>query len=279
MGLHQVMSNARVLSALIVVAVVVLIGGGLSIAVEEARPPVAFSPPSLDDIPGGPGGDAIRYGYDIVMNTQQHMKPYLGNALNCRNCHLDGGRNPQAGPFVGVYAVLPEYRSRSDRMTTIEIRINECFERSLNGKALPYDSSEMGALVSYIAWMSKGVPAGSKLQGRGFPPVKISRPGNPANGRSLYEAQCAICHGADGQGNAAAPPVWGPNSYNKGAGMARVGIAASFIKRNMPLGLGNTLTDEEAYDLASFINSQPRPEFPARANDWPKGGRPDDILY
>jgi thiosulfate dehydrogenase len=164
-------------------------------------------------------------------------------------------------------------------MTTIEILINECFERSLNGKALPYDSSEMGALVSYIAWMSKGVPAGSKLQGRGFPPVKISRPGNPANGRSLYEAQCAICHGADGQGNAAAPPVWGPNSYNKGAGMARISIAASFIKRNMPLGRGNTLTDEEAYDLASFINSQPRPEFPARVNDWPKGGRPDDILY
>jgi len=251
--------------------------GAVLIGLLGAAP--SFSPPSLDEIPGGPQGEAIRRGYEIVLNTQQHVKPYLGNALSCRNCHLDGGRNPQAGPFVGVYAVLPEYRSRGDRMTTIEIRINECFERSLNGKALPYDSPEMGALVAYMAWMSTGVPAGAKLQDRGFPPVKISRPGDPGKGRALYEAKCALCHGADGQGTTTAPPVWGPNSYNKGAGMARVGIAASFIKRNMPLGLGNSLTDEEAFDLATFINSQPRPEFPARANDWPKGGRPVDILY
>ncbi|TAL09815.1 MAG: c-type cytochrome [Nitrospirae bacterium] len=261
------------------VMLAVLLGLSLNVASGDLSAAPAFNPPGMDEIPSGPGGDAIRHGYEIVMDTQRHAKPYLGNALSCRNCHLDGGRNPQAGPFVGVYAVLPEYRARGDRMTTIEIRINECFERSLNGRPLPYDSREMGALVSYLAWMSKGVPAGTQLQGRGFPPVTITRPGDPIKGRALYGAQCSACHGADGLGNAAAPPVWGPQSYNKGAGMARVGIAASFIKRNMPLGQGNTLTDEEAYDLAAFINNQPRPEFPGRTLDWPKVGKPADILY
>jgi thiosulfate dehydrogenase len=257
----------------------VLIGAGLGAAIEKNPPAVAFSPPALDEIPAGPEGEAIRFGYEIVMNTQQHVKPYLGNALNCRNCHLDAGRVPFSGPFVGVYSALPEYRSRNAKMNTVEIRINDCFERSLNGKPLPYDSREMGALVSFMAWMSKGVPAGVKMPERGFPPIKASRPADFANGKTLYVGKCAGCHGPQGQGTGNAPPVWGPLSYNKGAGMARVGIAASFIKRNMPLGQGSTLTDEEAYDLATFINSQPRPEFPARLQDWPQGGKPSDILY
>jgi thiosulfate dehydrogenase len=113
-----------------------------------------FNPPAMEEIPTGPEGDAIRLGYEIVMNTPERMKRYSGNALSCRNCHLEAGRLLVAGPFIGVYSALPEYRIRSARMTTIEIRINECFERSLNGKPIPYDSPEMSGLVSYIAWLS-----------------------------------------------------------------------------------------------------------------------------
>jgi thiosulfate dehydrogenase len=272
-------SSGGVQAALVTGAVVVLIGIGLRTAVGQTTPSPAFNPPHMDEIPAGPEGEAIRFGYEIVMNTQQHMKSFVGNALSCRNCHLDAGRVPYAGPFVGVYAGMPEYRSRNAKMNTIEIRINDCFERSLNGKPLPYDSREMGALVSFMAWMSKGVPAGAKLPERGFAPLQGSRPGHLPNGKSLYSEKCAGCHGTDGQGTPNAPPVWGPQSYNKGAGLARVSIAASFIQRNMPLGQAGTLTEEEAYDLAAFINSQPRPEFPRRAQDWPQGGKPLDILY
>lgn len=265
------MHRTRIRIGMLAAVVTALVAGaGLS---------AAFSPPSLDEIPAGPEGEAVRLGYEIVVNTQQHVKPYLGNALSCRNCHLDAGRVPFAGPFVGVYSALPEYRSRNAQMNTIELRINDCFQRSMNGKPLPYDSHEMSALVAYMAWMSKGVPAGTKLPERGFHPITLSRPADSGSGRTLYAAKCALCHGPDGQGTPNAPPVWGPQSYNMGAGMVRLGIAAAFIKRNMPLGQGGTLTDEEAYDLAAFINSRPRPEFPARAQDWPKGGRPDDILY
>ena len=273
------MTGKQISSALAMVALAALLGVNLNAANGQPAPSPAFIPPKLEEIPVGPEGEAIRLGYEIVMNTQRHVKGHIGNALSCRNCHLDGGRIPHAGPFVGVYAGMPEYRTRNAKMNTIEIRINDCFERSLNGKALPYDSREMGALVSFMAWMSKGVPAGSKLPERGFAPVKGNNPGNIAKGKSLYVAECANCHGAEGQGTFVAPPVWGPQSYNKGAGMTRVGIAASFIQRNMPLGQGGTLTDDEAYDLAAFINSQPRPEFPARLQDWSQGGKPADILY
>jgi len=238
-----------------------------------------FSPPAMEEIPAGPEGDAIRHGYEIVVNTQQHVKPYLGSTLSCRNCHLDAGRVPYAGPFVGVYTALPEYRARNAKMNTIEIRINDCFERSMNGKPLPYDSGEMGALVSYMAWMSKGIPAKTKIPERGFGSITLNRPGDPAKGKSLFVAKCVSCHGADGHGTEVAPPLWGPKSYNKGAGITRISAAASFIKRNMPPGQGGTLTDEEAYDLATFVNSQPRPEFPNRVNDWPTGGKPDDMGY
>lgn len=273
------MSRARIRVALVAIAVLLLIGAGLSAAVEKDRPVVAFSPPTLDEVPSGLEGEAIRFGYEIVLNTQQHVKGYVGNALNCRNCHLEAGRVPYAGPFVGVYAGMPEYRSRNAKMNTIEIRINDCFERSMNGKALPYDGPEMGALVAYMAWMSKGVPAGVRMSERGFSPITASRPGDPAKGKTLYAAKCASCHGAEGQGTSNAPPVWGPQSYNKGAGLTRVSLAAAFIQRSMPLGQGGTLTHEEAYDVAAFINSQPRPEFPGRVQDWPKGGKPADILY
>lgn len=239
----------------------------------------SFHPPTLEVIPDTEEGKAIRYGYEIVVNTQQHVKDFLGNALNCRNCHLDAGRVPHAGPFVGVYPALPEYRSRNAKMNTLEIRINDCFERSMNGRKLPSDSPEMGALIAYMAWLSQGIPVGSHIPERGFPRIKSSRPPDPVNGRQLYAGKCAVCHGADGQGTSSGPPVWGPGSYNTGAGMARLSIAASFIKRNMPLGQGGTLSDEEAWDLAAFINSQPRPEFAGRAQDWPKGGKPNDIVY
>jgi thiosulfate dehydrogenase len=83
----------------------------------------------------------------------------------------------------------------------------------------------------------------------------------------------------DGQGTMSAPPVWGPNSYNIGAGMARISVAASFIKANMPRGWGWALSDDEAYDVAAFINSKPRPDFPDKVYDWPKGGKPEDVPY
>lgn len=238
-----------------------------------------FAPPSPDQIPGDQRGEQIRLGYTIVVETQEYGRPYVGNRLNCTNCHLDAGMNPNTASFVGLSRVYPEYRARADRKMTLADRINECFERSMNGRALPSDSSKLHAVVAYIDWLSQNVPPGSAVPWRGIPRITSSRNPDPVNGKKLFQSKCVFCHGADGQGTMAAPPVWGPHSYNIAAGMARVTVAASFIKSNMPRGWGWTLTDDEAYDVAAYVNSQPRPDFPAKQQDWPKGGKPEDAPY
>ncbi|WP_455379128.1 c-type cytochrome [Petrachloros mirabilis] len=238
-----------------------------------------FSPPSPETIPGGRQGEQIRIGYEVVTHTQEFGKPYVGNSLNCTNCHLDSGLNPNAASFVGLSVLYPEYRVRTDRRMTLADRINECFQRSLNGKALPPDSSKLQAVVAYIDWLSKGIPPGSSIPWRGIPRLKSDKRPDPAKGKQVFAAKCAFCHGSDGQGTMSAPPVWGPNSYNIGAGMARVSVAASFIKANMPRGWGWSLSDDEAYDVAAYVNSQPRPDFPGKVHDYPKGGKPADSPY
>ena len=238
-----------------------------------------FAPPSPEEIPGDQRGEQIRLGYKIVVDTQEYGRPYVGNRLNCTNCHLDAGMNPNTASFVGISRLYPEYRARADRKMTLADRINECFERSLNGKAAPPDSSKLQAVVAYIDWLSENVPEGSAVPWRGIPRVASTRTPDPVNGKKIFAAKCVFCHGADGQGTMAAPPLWGPHSYNIAAGMARVSVAASFIKSNMPRGWGWTLTDDEAYDVAAYMNSQPRPDFPGKAQDWPKGGKPADTPY
>ena len=125
---------------------------------QTVRAPIEFAPPSPDTIPGSQLGEQIRLGYEIVVNTQEYARPYVGNRLNCTNCHLDGGLNPNAASFVGLAAIYPEYRPRSAKVNTLADRVNECMERSLNGRAFPPDSSKLQAVVAYITWLSRGVP-------------------------------------------------------------------------------------------------------------------------
>lgn len=246
---------------------------------DERQRNALFMPPSPDDIPGDQRGEQIRLGYTIIVNTQEYGRPYVGNRLNCTNCHLDGGLNPNAASFVGISRLYPEYRARADRKMSLADRINECFERSLNGRPLPADSSKLQAIVAYIEWLSHTLPAESAVPWRGIPRITASRPPDPEKGKQIFAVKCAFCHGTEGQGTMAAPPLWGPQSYNIAAGMARVSVAASFIKSNMPRGWGWTLRDDEAFDVAAYVNSQPRPNFSGKAQDWPKGGKPADVPY
>jgi thiosulfate dehydrogenase len=241
--------------------------------------PIDFFPPSPETIPGSQLGERIRLGHQIVVNTQEYARPYVGNRLNCTNCHLDGGLNPNAASFVGLAAVYPEYRARNARVNTLADRINDCVERSLNGRAFPPDSSKLQAIEAYITWLSGGVPEGATLPWRGLQRIDSRRPLNPDNGKNVFASKCAFCHGVDGLGTMAGPPVWGPQSYTVAAGMARVSVAAAFIKANMPRSWGWSLSDDDAYDVAAYINSQPRPDFPGKAHDWPKGGKPADAPY
>lgn len=176
-------------------------------------------------------------------------------------------------PWVGSYARFPQYRPRSGKVDLIEDRVNDCFERSMNGKALPSGGRDMRDIVAYLAFLSRGIPVGSAMDGQGLPKLRQIA-GDTIRGVALFASTCTRCHGPKGQGTAIAPPLWGPRSYNVGAGMANVVTAASFIHALMPIDRAQRLTEQQAFDIATYINSRPRPSFRKKAQDYPKGGKP-----
>lgn len=234
---------------------------------EPVKAPI-FTPPSDDSIPNDEFGQIVRQGKNIFDDTQHYAKQYVGNSLNCVNCHLASGRKPDSAPLWGAYVHYPAYRAKNKKVNTFEQRIQGCFKFSMNGKAPAVDSPEMIALVTYSYWMASGAPVGAKLSGAGYkalPKPAIAPDFN--RGKAVYTASCQICHGADGEGKkvdgkTVFPPLWGSESFNWGAGMHQINNAAAFIKANMPLSKGNTLTDQEAWDVATFVMSHERPQDP-----------------
>jgi thiosulfate dehydrogenase len=227
----------------------------------------------------------IAYGRDLIARTQDYfgenglVRPGSINSLNCQSCHLDAGSKPFGNNYSAVFSTYPQKRARSGTLETIPKRVNDCFERSMNGQALDTTGREMKAIVAYIEWLGTGVPQGVKPKGSGLVEVPfLDRPADPARGKIVYDQQCASCHGADGQGlpmpNSARdyPPLWGDKSYNEAAGLFRMSRFAGYVKANMPFGASYQapqLTDEQAWDVAAYVNSQPRPKHPFLKEDWP----------
>jgi thiosulfate dehydrogenase len=253
----------------------------MSVACGPATPPVARSSGQATadtTIPSGPYGDAARRGRALLTATRDSLPAHVGNKLRCTSCHLDAGRRETAGSWLGAFARYPQYRARSGVVETIEYRVNDCFRRSMNGTALDPGGGDMRDIVAYLAFLSRGivvspVPANSRLQ------KWAAFKADTAAGARVFAATCAKCHGVSGEGTAVAPPLWGAQSYNIGAGMSRVRTAAEFISRNMPFDAPGTLADSQAFNVAAYINARPRPDFKGKENDWPNGDPPPDVAY
>ena len=250
--------------------------------------------PDESTIPNNLFGDTVRYGKALVNETYKYIGPevadkkmrYAGNNFACSTCHQEAGTKKWSAPFMATMPNFPQYRNRDETIGSIEGRINGCMERSMNGKALPEDGKEMRAIVTYMHWLSQGVPVGAKVSGAEFPQVDrkmiMSRAADPIAGKKVYVEHCASCHGQNGEGvkregkanGYEFPPLWGKDTYNTGAGMFRVIRAADWIVANMPLGADNhnrILTDAQAYDVAAYINDydKPRPVKKDRHLDFP----------
>jgi len=233
-----------------------------------------FRPPLESQIPTGEFGDVIRRGRDIFVDTGRAAPAYVGNSLRCVNCHLDAGRLADSSPLWAAFVSYPAYRSKTKSVSTFQQRLQGCFEYSMNGKAPPAGAPELVALESYAYWLATGATVDPKLAGRGYPALPAPAQGRDyTRGEQVYVANCAFCHGAEGAGQRSAdgvavfPPLWGPESFNWGAGMGRVNNAAAFIKANMPLGMGGTLTDQQAWDVSLYMNSHERPQDPRYAGN------------
>lgn len=240
--------------------------------------PAAWRPPSLDELGNDSLSGAIRRGHALVTATAESLPQFVGGNLNCTSCHLDDGRRSTAAPLTGTYTRYPRYIDRTGAVVSMADRVNYCMTRSLAGSRLPNDSREMQDMLAYLAFLSRGVPMGAQLAQQGMPALPRDV-GDATRGAEIYRTTCARCHGPDGGGMLKVPALWGPKSYSIGASMARQERAASFVRHNMPFDKPGTLTDREAYDVAAYITSKPRPDMPAKANDWPFGGAPADVPY
>lgn len=216
-------------------------------------------------------GNAER-GLALLNAFRDSLPTHSGNALRCTSCHLDNGTRESALPWLGTLASYPQYRSRPGSEESIERRINECIARSLAGQMIAEGGQDMRDMVAYMATL--------RDRSRPADHVPVSVPGRVAEGQHAYAKQCARCHGANGEGVVPiAPAVWGVESYSVGAGMARQFTLATFLRHNMPYDRSDTLTDQEAADIAAFMLTQPRQDHPGKERDWPKGDAPVDVAY
>lgn len=260
------------------------------------RQDLAWVVPSA--LPVGELRASVQRGEALITQTAKYLGPDVadpakriaGNHLSCKNCHLNAGKQANALGYIGITARFPQYRGRENREVSLAERVNGCFERSLNGRTLAEDSQEMKDILAYMQWLSQGIPKGAKMQGQGIPKLDVlERAASPDKGKLIFSQKCALCHQPTGAGlpvnakNLAEgylyPPLWGKDSFNNGAGMARLITAAQYIKANMPFG-NPSLTNEEAFDVAAFINSQPRPQKSGLENDFPdRSKKPVDAPF
>ena len=235
----------------------------------------AWRAPDSSTMPPGKQGEMIKYGKDLIVRTAAYFGPngslvQLSNGMNCQNCHLSAGTRLYGNNFASFIAAYPKMSARSGKVEPATQRIVECFRRSLSGKSPDTTAKEVQAMLAYMKWLGKDVKKSTELFCNATEKLPyLNGSANPLKGKLIYNAKCQSCHGAGGQGLLAAdkksyvyPPLWGPHSYNDGAGMYRIGNLAGFVKNNMPYGVtyeNPQLSDEECWNVAAFINTQPRP--------------------
>jgi len=286
------MKRTKIEQSIIKIALISVIASSIALATTPSKAPTGY--------PAGELGKMVKLGEDISLHTDTHplTKAYVNNKLNCASCHLKGtdgkpGTGTGIATWIGTATSFPAYSKREKSVQSLQDRSNNCFMRSMNGKRLPIDSKASMAIASYITWLSTGMaikqnpkmpcsPLNSDRWSGGakhFAKIqKKATHANYVNGKALYEEKCAMCHSANGEGMGTFPPLWGQDkaghwlSYNTGAGMSKLNKAAAWVKSNMPLGQGGTLSDQEAADIMLYVDAQPRADFDLRKGlSLPKG--------
>ncbi|RPE14335.1 cytochrome C class I [Chitinophaga lutea] len=273
---------------------------GKNVEPEETAPAAVLLKADSAAIPDDKYGAAVKYGQELMYRTAYYIGPdgvngrYLGNRMNCTNCHQNGGTKPYSFNLMLSHEQYPQYRAREGKVLTLAERVNNCINRPHNGKSLPLDSKEMVAFLAYFRWINSFVPKGKPHKGgKNLDIVLPDVAASPERGELLYAQHCSRCHGADGEGiliedkkGYAYPPLWGPEGYQPGSSMHRIIKQAQWLKANMPFDKATWekpfLSDLEALDIAAFVNDDSRhrrqtpatfdyPHIAEKALDYDKG--------
>jgi len=239
------------------------------------RPQPKWDIPDTSELTGSENDRLIKYGRALVANTAYYFGPkgtiaHKSNGMNCQNCHLNAGTKLFGNNFSLSAIGYPRFKERSGTVETMVKKIEDCFERSMNGTRIDSNGREMKAFLVYLRWIGKNVKKGTKPEGSGIEELAfLDRPADTAKGRAVFVSKCQTCHQKDGQGilNAGGwgytyPPLWGEHSYNIGASIYRLSKFAGYVKSNMPFGADHKheqLSNEQAWDVAAFVNSQQHP--------------------
>jgi thiosulfate dehydrogenase len=204
---------------------------------------------------------SVELGRRLFTETPTYLSHYTASRIACASCHEGAGTAPLASPVVGSSRAYPQWSKRAGRVISLEDRVQECMTRSENGSPLPSGGLEMQAMLAYIGWLSEPHPGQRPFVGRGLEKMAAVTP-DPGHGAGVYAGQCAGCHGEHGEGaRRPFPPVWGPESFNDGAGMNTLPKLSAFIHHNMPQNRKGVLSVQDSYDVAAFLMQQPRPAF------------------
>ena len=230
---------------------------------DKYHPEVVFKDPNMPRNPEDPNDKIRAEGPEVADPAMR----FAGNNLACQNCHLDAGTSRTGLPLVGVFKTYPKFLVRDQRVVSLPERLNECMTRSMNGRKLPDDSREMLALLAYMRFIGDPPPVVTE------PAPAAPLPADAGRGAEVFATICAVCHQANGLGRRMGsvndgrgyvfPPLWGPDSFNDGAGMDRYQNIVGFVRRNMPRGvdpLHPQLSLQQARDVAAYVTSMPRPQ-------------------
>lgn len=252
-----------------------------------------FVTPRFAALTADPNASQLIHGMQLMTETRARLPQNVGNDLNCSSCHLNGGTVANGSPFLGIAAFFPSEAPRAGKVISLGERINGCFRRSMHGKPLPVDGPDLQAMVAYIDWMKGATQVNDKVPGRGVAKIARNLLPDPVHGKKVYAEQCAVCHGANGerhqgrQRRGSVPAAvrrealvqyrrrHGPHLHG---GRLRQGEHGDGPRSEIPAGPGQPVRPGCRRRGRIFCD-MPRPDFPDKVKDWPKGGKPKDARY
>lgn len=263
----------------------------LSVVDAEGNIVGEYRPPLARDMLVEENAASIIYGMRLLNETARLLPDNVGNGLNCNSCHMAQGKRPLGAPYINTINDYPKFMGRPQAVLNIQERINGCFRRSMNGFPIDESSAEMHAMIDYMDWLRGDVEKGHRVDIKNMEYFKVAEfTPDPVRGEEIYVQQCAACHGANGEGmkdqfgDFIFPALWGDESFNLGAGMARMSRASPFVLHNMPIAVGLdaplgqiTLSKQDAVDVSAYFTVKPRPDFPDKIYDWPGVPKPADF--